>query len=54
VTEALGEVALRHGKKTTAEAAFRSCLDDLPGSARSVNGLRDAQRGSAKQAGAEF
>jgi hypothetical protein len=54
VAEALGEVALRHGKKTTAEAAFRSCLDDLPGSARSVNGLRDAQRSSAKQAGAEF
>jgi tetratricopeptide (TPR) repeat protein len=40
VAEALGEVALKHGKKRTAEAAFRSALEDLPGSARSVNGLR--------------
>jgi hypothetical protein len=53
VAEALGEVALRHGKKATAEAAFRSCLEDLPGSARSVNGLRDAQKSSAKQVGVE-
>jgi tetratricopeptide (TPR) repeat protein len=54
VTEALGEVALRHGKRAVAEAAFRSCLEDLPGSVRSVNGLRDAQKGAAKQVGAEF
>jgi len=52
VAEALGEVALRHGKKATAEAAFRLCLEDLPGSVRSVNGLRDAQKSG--QVGAEF
>ncbi len=44
VAEALGEVALRHGKRAIAEAAFRTCLEDLPGSVRSVNGLRDAQK----------
>ncbi len=53
VAEALGEVALRHGKRTIAEAAFRSTLEDLPGSVRSVNGLRDAQKGPNKQVGAE-
>jgi tetratricopeptide (TPR) repeat protein len=51
VAEALGEVALRHGKKATAEAAFRNCLEDLPGSARSVSGLREAQKSG--QTGAE-
>ncbi|MGA3189686.1 MAG: hypothetical protein ABSF22_21475 [Bryobacteraceae bacterium] len=45
VAEALGEVAMRHGKREMAEVAFRSCLEDLPGSARSVNGLRDLQKG---------
>jgi tetratricopeptide (TPR) repeat protein len=54
VAEALGEVALRHGKRSVAEAAFRSCLEDLPGSVRSVNGLRDAQKISGKQIGAEL
>lgn len=44
VAEALGEVALRHGKRSLAEASFRTCLEDLPGSARSVSGLRDAQK----------
>jgi tetratricopeptide (TPR) repeat protein len=53
VAEALGEVALRHGKTATAEAAFRTCLEDLPGSVRSVNGLRDAQKNSGKQLGVE-
>ncbi len=53
VAEALGEVALRHGKRSTAEAAFRSCLEDLPGSVRSVNGLKDAQKSAARQVGAE-
>jgi tetratricopeptide (TPR) repeat protein len=52
VAEALGEVALRHGKRAMAEAAFRTSLEELPGSARSVNGLRDAQRGA--QGGVEF
>jgi tetratricopeptide (TPR) repeat protein len=53
VAEALGEVALRHGKRSTAEAAFRTCLEDLPGSARSVNGLRDAQKATGRQVGVE-
>lgn len=54
VSEALGEVALKHGKRATAEAAFRLTLEDLPGSARSLAGLRDAQRNGNKQTGAEF
>ena len=54
VAEALGEVALRHGKKSTAEAAFRTALEDLPGSVRSVNGLKDAQKSTSKLVGAEF
>jgi tetratricopeptide (TPR) repeat protein len=54
VAEALGEVALKHGKRSTAEAAFRLTLEELPGSARSVNGLRDAQKSGNKQVGAEF
>jgi tetratricopeptide (TPR) repeat protein len=53
VAEALGEVALRHGKRSSAEAAFRTCLEDLPGSARSVNGLRDAQKPGGRQVGVE-
>jgi tetratricopeptide (TPR) repeat protein len=52
VAEALGEVALRNGKRSTAESAFRTCLEDLPGSVRSVNGLKDAQKSG--QTGAEF
>jgi tetratricopeptide (TPR) repeat protein len=52
VGEALGEVALRNGKRAIAEAAFRTTLEDLPGSARSVSGLRDALKGSGKQVGA--
>ena len=53
VAEALGEVALRHGKRSMAESAFRSSLEEMPGSARSVNGLRDAEKGAGKQAGVE-
>jgi tetratricopeptide (TPR) repeat protein len=44
VAEALGEVALRNGKRGIAEASFRSSLEEMPGSVRSVNGLRDAQK----------
>jgi tetratricopeptide (TPR) repeat protein len=54
VAEALGEVALRHGKRSTAEAAFRSSLEDFPASARSVAGLRDAQKSGNKTAGVGF
>jgi tetratricopeptide (TPR) repeat protein len=54
VSEAMGEIALQHGKKSTAEAAFRLTLEELPGSARSVNGLRDAQKSGSKQTGAEY
>ena len=52
VAEAWGEVALKNGKRSAAETAFRLCLEDLPGSVRSVNGLREAQKSG--QAGAEF
>ncbi|HTB11657.1 MAG TPA: hypothetical protein VK752_08800 [Bryobacteraceae bacterium] len=52
VSEALGEEALRHGKKAMAEAAFRLSLEEFPGSVRSVNGLRDAQKSG--QVGVEF
>ena len=41
VAEALGEVAAKHGKRTIAESAFRTCLEDMPSSVRSVNGLKD-------------
>ena len=43
VSEAMGEIAMRHGKIAEAELAFRTTLEDLPGSARSVNGLREIQ-----------
>ena len=53
VAEALGEVALRNGKRSIAETAFRTCLDDLPGSVRSVNGLKEAQKPRNKQVGVD-
>lgn len=43
VNEVIGEIALRAGKPAKAEAAFRQTLAELPGSARSVSGLRDLQ-----------
>jgi tetratricopeptide (TPR) repeat protein len=52
VSEALGEVALRHGKRAMAETAFRLSLEEFPASVRSVNGLKDAQRTPSKQVGA--
>jgi tetratricopeptide (TPR) repeat protein len=39
VNEALGEIALKAGKTAEAQVAFRTALEDLPGSARSVKGL---------------
>ena len=50
VNEAIGELALRAGKLSEAEAAFRMTLTDLPGSARSVAGLREAQKRGNKAA----
>jgi hypothetical protein len=52
VAEAMGEVALKLGKLPQAEAAFRSALDDLPGSARSVAGLAEVRKRSSKTSGA--
>lgn len=52
VSEALGELALKNGKRATAEAAFRASLEQFPGSVRSVNGLKGAQK--TGQVGAEF
>src|SRR5262249_27812164 len=39
VNEALGEIALKAGKITEAQTAFRTALEDLPASSRSVKGL---------------
>jgi tetratricopeptide (TPR) repeat protein len=41
VNEALGEFAMKAGKTAEASSAFRTALEDLPGSARSVAGLRE-------------
>src|SRR5262249_3188167 len=41
VDEAVGEISLRLGRLNEAESAFRRCLTDLPGSARSVSGLHE-------------
>jgi hypothetical protein len=43
VSEAIGEIAMRHGKTVEAEVAFRTTLEDLPGSARSLSGLQQVQ-----------
>jgi predicted Zn-dependent protease len=52
VNEALGEIALKHGKTSEAVVAFRTTLEDLPNSARSLTGLREAQGRDGKTTGA--
>jgi tetratricopeptide (TPR) repeat protein len=52
VDEAIGEISLRLGRLSDAEVAFRRCLIDLPGSARSVGGLQEVQRRENKTSGA--
>jgi predicted Zn-dependent protease len=52
VNEALGEMALQHGKRAEAEVAFRTALEDLPNSARSVKGLAATQKHEGKPTGA--
>jgi tetratricopeptide (TPR) repeat protein len=52
VSEAIGETALRAGKLPEAESAFRVTLEDLPASARSVAGLAEVRKRSAKASGA--
>ena len=52
VDEAIGEIAFRLGKIAEAEVAFRRTLTDLPGSARSVNGLREIQKRGNKSSSA--
>jgi len=47
VSEALGEFAMRSGKTAEAQAAFRTTLEDLPGSARSVKGLAAIENGTS-------
>ena len=42
VAEAMGQLMLRTGKASEAEAAFRIALEQYPGSARSKTGLREA------------
>jgi tetratricopeptide (TPR) repeat protein len=51
VAEAMGQVALRAGQATDAEAAFRLALTDLPGSSRSVKGLAEALKRENKSVG---
>jgi tetratricopeptide (TPR) repeat protein len=46
VAEALGGVLLTSGRTAEAEAAFRTALEQYPESARSKNGLREAQKKS--------
>ncbi|HWZ32914.1 MAG TPA: hypothetical protein VNX18_16350 [Bryobacteraceae bacterium] len=50
VNEALGEIALKAGKTAEAQTAFRTALEDLPASSRSVKGL--AAAGEHKSTGA--
>ena len=52
VDEAIGEVSLRLGRLSDAEVAFRRCLIDLPGSARSIAGLQETLRRENKTSGA--
>lgn len=52
VNEALGEFALRNGRTAEAQAAFRTTLEDLPGSARSVKGLAEIEKREGKTTGA--
>jgi tetratricopeptide (TPR) repeat protein len=52
VDEAIGEVSLRLGRFQDAEVAFRRCLLDLPGSARSIAGLQETLRRENKTSGA--
>ncbi len=44
VNEALGEIALKNGNVAVASTAFRTTLEDLPNSARSLAGLRETQK----------
>src|ERR1043166_1104800 len=52
VDEAFGEIALRLGKLADAEVAFRRALADLPGSARSANGLSEVLKRENKSTSA--
>ena len=51
VNEAIGEIALKAGKTHEAQTAFRTALEDLPGSARSLKGLA-MTKGEQKTSGA--
>jgi hypothetical protein len=44
VAESLGYFLLRSGKPAQAKSAFRTALEQFPGSARSVAGLRQLER----------
>jgi hypothetical protein len=52
VAEGMGEVALRAGKLSEAEVAFRLALQDLPNSSRSVKGLAETLKQENKSTGA--
>ena len=52
VLEALGQVALKHGRTKEAESAFKRALEQYPASYRAQTGLRAAlgQQGKPTQA----
>jgi hypothetical protein len=52
VDEAIGEIALKAGRFSDAETAFRAALSQLPASSRSVKGLAEASKGNSKTSGA--
>jgi hypothetical protein len=52
VSEAIGETALRAGKLPEARKRVPVTLEDLPASARSVAGLAEVRKRSAKASGA--
>jgi tetratricopeptide (TPR) repeat protein len=54
VDEAIGEIALKAGKLPDAEVAFRRTLSELPGSARSLNGLREIEKRNKQTGAAAF
>ena len=49
VSEALGLAALKHGQNKRAASAFRAELEQFPGSARALSGLRQASPADAGQ-----
>ena len=47
IAEVVGQIALKNGERERAEAAFRTALEQYPGSMRAVAGLRAAAKSEA-------